>query len=1300
MAGKFVMGLDAGGGGGRCVLVDVESGRPTTAIRPWSPSPVPGQEWAFSFDPEANWDRLCAASREALAKAGAKPDDVVGMAATSMRHGLVIVDKQGRPLLSVPNRDGRSATEGMELAQTRGAELQRRTGRWPNPVFFGARLLWFLRQGGVSVSQAAWALNVNEWLTFRLSGEAVSEPSQAAESLLFDLARRDWAWDIVDSLEIPHRLLPHLSTSGTRVGRLRPEAAAALGLRAGIAVGVGGADTQCGLLAVGAIEAGQAAAIAGTTTPVQRVADRPLIDPQARLWSGAHVLPGLWVLESNAGSMGDALEWFARLLYPDAARPLESLLSEAAAAPVGAAGILSSLGASLMDARQLSLPVGGLTFSHLTAGPTAARRSNFARAALEGMAYAVRGNLEQILEVDPAPLAELCLGGGMARSELWRQILSDVIDRPVQTRLTDGASAYGAALCAAVAAGLFPDLRRAARSLMPPPATSMPDLSRSAAYREQYQGWSQLREARSESDAVAADFLLQVASAEEDAAPAPAALRAHPRILVTAELDEASLARLRAVGEVEAASYREAMRLLHGTDLVEALQGRQVFVTEVDVLDSEALEALPDLRVVFACRGNVVNVDVGACSALGIPVLAAPGRNAEAVADLTVAFMLMLLRRLPGAAAFLRQPGGEAGDLARMGQAHEQFFGRELWGCTVGLIGLGAVGRAVARRLVPFGARVLVHDPYLTPDQAVAAGAEAVPLDDLLSRCDIVSLHAAVTDETRGMISAARLGQMKSGALLVNTARAALVDEQALEDALASGRLAGAALDVFSVEPPGSDHPLFTHPNVLATPHIGGNTAEVAAHQGAMVADGLERLLRGERPAHVLNPETLERFSWTGPRLAPAAEGGEVRARGPAPAATDLELRPDASTANPPPSGPSLLEKGLARLRRRADTAAPAAPSPVIPQASISEGAPMEKVVQTFLASLASDAVLLEYAASHALSMHYILTEPALEFHMVFRDGQVSCGMGAPQGPADVRLKMKAEIFDKMLSGQINATKAAMTGKLSFSGDTRRAMGMQKVQGDMMRLYKRAREAVGAPTFAAAAAGAPAAPVSAAVPTAAPTSTAVGDERDELVAVIRELYNSGLITATGGNLSVRVPGTQEIWITPSALFKGDLRPELMVRLQLDGHVVDPEARSPSSEWRMHTAVFRDRPDIEAIIHAHAPQATILCLSGLPFLPISTEAAFLGDVPRVPFILPGTAELAEAVAQAIGSGAAVLLQNHGILVAGSSLRRAADMAEVLERTAQVILGCHAVGVEPPILPEQALATLREMGKMMA
>ena len=151
---------------------------------------------------------------------------------------------------------------------------------------------------------------------------------------------------------------------------------------------------------------------------------------------------------------------------------------------------------------------------------------------------------------------------------------------------------------------------------------------------------------------------------------------------------------------------------------------------------------------------------------------------------------------------------------------------------------------------------------------------------------------------------------------------------------------------------------------------------------------------------------------------------------------------------------------------------------------------------------------------------------------------------------------------------------------------------------------------------------------------------------------------------------------------------------------MEGKSLDPDALSPSSEWPMHCAIYQARPDVEAIIHTHAPQITILGLADLPFLPISTEAAFLGNLLRVPFIMPGTNELAQAVVETLGDGAAVLMQNHGLITVASSLRRAATISEIVERTAEVILGCYAVGKEPPTLPKNVVAMLQEMGKMMA
>jgi autoinducer 2 (AI-2) kinase len=183
-------------------------------------------------------------------------------------------------------------------------------------------------------------------------------------------------------------------------------------------------------------------------------------------------------------------------------------------------------------------------------------------------------------------------------------------------------------------------------------------------------------------------------------------------------------------------------------------------------------------------------------------------------------------------------------------------------------------------------------------------------------------------------------------------------------------------------------------------------------------------------------------------------------------------------------------------------------------------------------------------------------------------------------------------------------------------------------------------------------------------------------------------------------VSVRVPGTDEIWITPGQVFKGTLGPEMLVRIDLDGHPLDEGAASPSSERLMHCAVYRARPDAGAVIHAHAPNATVLADADVPFVPVSTEAAFFGDLPRVPFIMPGSEELADAVGAAMTSSWAVLMRNHGLLVAGRSLRRAADMAEVIERSAEIILGCHAVGKTPSVLPDAVVERLRKMGDMMA
>jgi autoinducer 2 (AI-2) kinase len=1278
MSASYLMALDAGGGGGHCLLVDPESGEVIRAFRPWVHPPAPSTGGlGCDLDLDRIWSALAEAAREAVERAAVTPDHILGIAATSMRLATVILDASGSPVFAVPNRDGRAVAEAFLLAE-QGDEIYKRTGHWPNPVFTAARLGWLAANDPAAWERAAVTLSLSDWVAYRLSGELSTEPSQAGETLLFDIASRDWAWDLIDRLQIPRRLFPAVRPCGSRLGSLTREAAEALGLKVGTPVALGGGDTQCGLLGSGVAAPGEAGVVAGTTVPIELVLDRAVIDEKQRLWTGCHVVEGLSVLESNGGGMGEALAWLASILYANGANPVAHFFAEASLSEPGAAGILSTIGAEVMNARELRVPLGHITLSHLSTAHAPNRRRHLTRAVVDGMAYAIRANLEQLCEVAGVTPNALALGGGMSRSDVFAQVISDVANLPVAVGATGEATGLGAAFCAGVGAGVYRDLTEAARTVKAHTRTLRPDPQRVEAYLELYAGWQRLRAARAEADSVAMQLILPtVLRAMNEASNAPArALR--PKILVTADMDEKGLGRLRELGEVEYASFRQAMRLLSGDTLVEALRGVQVFVTEIDIVNAEALEKLPDLRVVAACRGDAVNVDFAACSAFGIPVLNAPGRNADAVADLTIAFMLILLRKFPAASAFLRQPGMEPGDIGRMGQAFTALQGHELWNKTVGLVGLGSVGRAVAKRLVSFGAKVLVADPYLKSEQAFLVGAELVSLDELLEASDIVSLHAPATDETKGMISAVRLVRMKTGAFLINTARAALVDEDALAQALKDGHLAGAALDVFSVEPPGSDHPLLALDNVIATPHVGGNTVEVAGHQGEIIAEDLDRLLRGQRPRHVVNAEVLADFDWSKPRRKPDPGVLAQLAARPAPAVSDLQ-----------------------RDRARRPAKAEKAPPEAAAAAQVKREVPPEiadrmgRILKGFVERIAKEPALQRAAADKDVTLHFTLPDLAQSFYFRLAKGKATAGLGEPDAEPDVELRMRAQILDGMFMGTVNAMQAAMQGRLSFSGDTVKAMTLQAVQEDLSRLYRAARGEVGDPGDLASlpegnGAGAP--PVRPVV---------AGDIREDLIHVVQELYAQELITATGGNVSARIPGTEnEIWITPGQLFKGDLRPEILVRIDLDGHPLDPGAPSPSSERLMHCAVYKARSDAQAVVHAHAPHATILANAGLPFLPISTEAAFFGEIPRVPFIMPGTEELAKAVGEGMRDSWAVLMRNHGLIVAGRSLRRAADMVEIIDRTAEVILGCYAVGKKPPTLPKKIVESLQKMGDLMA
>ena len=318
------------------------------------------------------------------------------------------------------------------------------------------------------------------------------------------------------------------------------------------------------------------------------------------------------------------------------------------------------------------------------------------------------------------------------------------------------------------------------------------------------------------------------------------------KALVTAEFPEDGLAELRSLGyETTHAGWGVTRRAMDAHDLLVALQGVEVLICELETVDAAVLAAAAELRLVATCRGNPTNVDVAAAAQRGVIVLSTPGRNAISVADFTMGLLLAHARRIGPSERQLRERGWMTdGDLP-----YFHFRGPELDGRTIGLVGCGAIGRLVAERASGFGMTVVACDPFIAspPD-----GIEPVALDELLVRSDVVSIHCPLTPETSCLIGERELGLMRSDAILVNTARAAIIDEAALLAALRSRSIAGAALDVFWEEPLAHDHPIRELDNVTITPHVAGAADDVQRHHARMILDDIERWQEGRPLEHAV----------------------------------------------------------------------------------------------------------------------------------------------------------------------------------------------------------------------------------------------------------------------------------------------------------------------------------------------------------------------------------------------------------------------------------------------------------------
>jgi len=331
------------------------------------------------------------------------------------------------------------------------------------------------------------------------------------------------------------------------------------------------------------------------------------------------------------------------------------------------------------------------------------------------------------------------------------------------------------------------------------------------------------------------------------------------RVLVTAPLSEESLEELQSEGlVVDYQSWLKTGKLYLGDSILPVIKdgNYDIVIVEGDEIREEVIEG-SDLKLIGSVRGNPNNISIPAATAKKIPVISVPGRNTNAVAELTIALILAQARNIISAERLLKSDFF-VDDFKDFGKMYSDLIGFELKGRTLGIIGLGQIGFEVAKLLQVFGVQILITDPYAEDARIKEVRGTVVELDELLKQSDIVSVHCAPTEETRGMIGAREFGLMKKTAIFINTARASITDEYALLDALKTGTIAGAGLDVFSMEPVDSDNEFLELDNVTTMPHMGSNTKETIHRQSTAIVSNIKAFLKGEKLTHILNPEVFE----------------------------------------------------------------------------------------------------------------------------------------------------------------------------------------------------------------------------------------------------------------------------------------------------------------------------------------------------------------------------------------------------------------------------------------------------------
>jgi autoinducer 2 (AI-2) kinase len=478
------MAIDCGSGGVKCFIVN-SKGRIVFQV---------GVEWnRDDWNTEIGWRAITKAIRKTLADSNIEPGEVAGISTTSMREEFVLLDKRGKEILLKITPD--IYAHGDELNERLGEKMYRVSGHWPVSGWIAAaKMAWLKDSHPEALDKAHLFLMISDWAGYMLGGVPYTEGSSACETSLFDVERGDWSWKLLDELGLPLGIFPKVVKNATQVAQITEKAAKSTTLVEGTPVLVGGADTQCGLIGCGAVNPGDVIVVGGTTTPVQMVTEKPVLDKYGRTWTNMHAVDDRWILESNAGRTGWVYRWFRDniLCEKPSMRIYEMMNTLAAGSPPGSNGVKVYMGPHVFNAGPpywKGDTLGDSPVPPAILGSSRFTRGDLARAILEANCYAVKANLEQLTEITGVKAKMLGFCGGNSKAEIWSNIQAAVLDAPIQMPKERDATAVGAAVCAAVGAGIHKTMQVAIREMVHMEEPYKPNAELAKEYLILYESW-------------------------------------------------------------------------------------------------------------------------------------------------------------------------------------------------------------------------------------------------------------------------------------------------------------------------------------------------------------------------------------------------------------------------------------------------------------------------------------------------------------------------------------------------------------------------------------------------------------------------------------------------------------------------------------------------------------------------------------------------------------------------------------------------------------------------------------------